>query len=146
MRIITLFMLVALLGLSMYVVGVSITGRSASVLEYEIIGCSLNTNLDFMKIDNKEQVCFDGKKLHFSVENVGTGDISGMSVFLDADYDVTMVIRDEILQGAISQQDLSFGGQELSGIRMLTVYPVVGDGVHRTVCENSAISVEVDKC
>ena len=146
MRIITLFMLVALLGLGMYVVGVSITGQSASILEHEIVGCSLNTNIEFLMIDGKEQVCFDGNRLHFAVENTGTSEITGMNVMLAADYDVTMVIRKLILPGNLAQQDLSFGSQTMDGKRVLTVYPVVGEGIHKTVCDNSAITVEVGDC
>ncbi len=69
-----------------------------------------------------------------------------MSVLLAADYDVTMMIRKPLLPGELAQQDLSFGSQTMAGRRMLTVYPMVGEGIHKTVCDNSAITVEVGDC
>lgn len=146
MRLFTLFMLLALIGLGIYVTGVSITGQSAALMERELVGCSLSTGIDFLRIDNTPQACYKDNRIYFSVENIGSSEISGLLVKLEADYDLTMRLKDELATGSMSQHDLGFGAQSLSGVKLLTVEPMITAGGGSTLCDNAAISVALEKC
>jgi len=143
MRIVTLFMLAALVGMMIYVTGVTITGQSAAVMEEELVGCSLNTRIGFLSIDDIDQVCYRDDSLYFTVENLGSSELSGMMVHLESDYELTMLIKRELGAGEAMQQELLFGQQDMSGARSLTVYPVIGD---RTVCDDSGITIDLKRC
>lgn len=122
----------------------TITGRSAEVMKDEIVACSLNTDMEFLKLNGLVQACYRDNSLYFIVENTGTSQISGISVQLESDYDLTMTIKEPVSPGETSQQSISFGSQGIRGARSLRIYPLIGP--ERTVCENAGIYTELDMC
>ena len=126
----------------------SITGNSSEMLRDDIISCSLNTDIDFLRLNGVVQACHRGNSLYFAVENTGTNKISGLSVLLDSDYPVTMTIKEVISPGDVSQQSLSFGAQQLGGVVSLRIYPLSGlsKGSDAVVCKDAVISAEISEC
>jgi hypothetical protein len=122
----------------------TITGRSAEVMSDGIVACSLNTDMEFLRLNGLVQACYRENSLYFIVENTGTSQVSGLSVQLESDYNLTMTIKEPIPPGETSQQSISFGSQGISGARSLRIYPLTGP--NRNVCENAAIYTELERC
>jgi hypothetical protein len=108
--------------------------------------CSLSTRIDFLRIGDSVQACYAGSNLYFAVENLGSDTISGLSVYLESDYNLTMLIREMMGPGDTKQESLSFGSQGLESAKSLTLYPLVGDISRRNVCRDAAIHVGLEKC
>jgi hypothetical protein len=66
-------------------------------------------------------------------------------VRLESDYDLEMRIKTIIVPGESSQQSLNFGRQEMTGMKSITVYPMIGS-TEKMVCENAGISLDLPKC
>ncbi len=141
------FIVMLVLGLpALLALGCAITGQSASVLEEEIVGCSLNTQIGFLTIGDEVQACYRDSSIYFVVDNTGSNEISGLSVSLESDYDITMNIRTGIDPGVSSPQNLNFGSQKLSGVRSLRVFPMIGSGDSMVVCTGAGISIPLERC
>lgn len=122
----------------------TITGRSAGLMSEEIVACSLNTDIEFLTLNDVVQACYRGNSLYFVVENTGTGYITGLGVQLGSDDGLYMTIRETIGPGETSQQSLSFGTQDVLGSGTLSVYPLTGEG--REVCGSASISTVLGRC
>jgi len=129
-----------------FVAGCGITGKSAAILKDQIEGCGLNTDIDVLKIDDVEQACYKEHSIYFSIENTGSSTISGFSVFLESDYNLTMVVKSTVSPGGTKQEQLFFGSQDLRGVKTLTVYPMIGDPAQRIVCTDSKLTIGMKEC
>ncbi len=125
--------------------GCSITGRTSTILEEELLGCSLNTDMEFLEINDHVQACYRSNSIYFVVDNTGIDMITGLSVSIEADYRLTMLVKTLIRPGETSQHSLNFGNQELVGVKSLEIYPMVGS-VDRRICKVAGISTEIKKC
>ena len=128
----------------LFIAACDITGQTSKALNEDIIGCSINTDVDFLQINDLVQACHRGSSLYFIIENTGTTQVSGLDVHLLSDYNITMLIKEQIEPGGTSQQNLNFGSQEITGSMSLTIYPAIGEA--RTVCRGSGITTMLNKC
>jgi hypothetical protein len=111
-----------------------------------IVSCSLNTQIDMMDVAGDVQACYRDSGIYFAVENTGSTALSGLSMHLDADYGLTMLIRSEVAPGETVQQSLSFGSQKMTGVRSLTIYPLVGGVDNDDLCVEAAITAALRPC
>lgn len=141
-----LLLVIALVAPVFFVAGCSITGRTAGVMDDGIVGCSLSTRIGFLEMNGEAQACYMDKGIYFVIENLGSESISGLSVVLESDYALTMVIKGTAAPGETVQQSLNFGGQALNGVRSLTVYPLVGSAEAKSICQGAGITVALKRC
>jgi len=141
-----MLLVLALVAPAFFVAGCSITGRTAEVMDEEIVGCSLNTRIGFLEMNGDAQACYRDTGIYFVIENLGSNRISGLSVRLESDYDLTMVIKGSAVPGETVQQSLNFGSQALTGVRSLTVYPLVGSAEEKSICQGAGITVALERC
>ena len=140
----TTILIIALAIIAFFNTGCTITGNSADLLEQDIIGYALNTDIDFLKINGQVQACHKTDTLYFVVENIGTSEISGFSILLESDYNISIVIKENVVPGYTSQQSLNFGSQNLANVKQLTIYPLVGE--NNAICRESSITTELEPC
>ena len=126
--------------------GCSITGQTSGVMHDYIISCSLNTQIEMMEVADDVQACYRDNSIYFAVDNTGSTTLSGLSVHLDADYALTMLVRAEAAPGETVQQSLSFGSQKMDGLRSLTIYPLVGGVDNDDLCVEAAITAALHPC
>jgi hypothetical protein len=116
------------------------------VVQEVMAGCSLNTEIGFLRIADSVQACYKDSGIYFTIENLGSTEISGLSLKLEADYGLTMLVRGSVGPGQTLQQGLGFGSQKLSGVRSLTVYPIVEGISGEDVCVEAAITAPLERC
>ncbi|MFH1064145.1 MAG: hypothetical protein V1729_03635 [Candidatus Woesearchaeota archaeon] len=136
---------IAFIALLSLLAGCSITGRTAAVLTEEMIGCTINTDMEFLMINDRVQACYRNNSVYFVVDNTGVDMITGLSVNIEADYGLTMLVKTRIDPGQTSQHNINFGNQELAGVRSLKIYPMIGSTT-RKLCTVAGISTELNKC
>lgn len=139
-------MVIALVAPAFFLTGCTITGRSSDVLSEDIVACPLSTRIGFLTINDVVQACYRDSSLYFVVENAGSSQLSGFSVMLEADYNVTMLVKQKVLPGETVQESLNFGSDMLAGIKSLTVYPFVGDEGGMRECAAARITALIEKC
>jgi hypothetical protein len=128
------------------IAGCTITGNTPTMTTEEVIGCSLNTEIDFLTINDRIQACYRGSSIYFAIDNTGSNIVTGLSVYLQSDYNITLLIKGNIDPGESIPQNINFGIQELRDVRSLTVYPLTGDPKNKIVCRNAAIQTEIEAC
>jgi hypothetical protein len=139
-----ILLMIALVAPAFFMSGCSITGRSASTADDDLVACSLNTKVGFLEIDGSAQACHKDSYLYFMLDNMGSSTLTGLGISLESDYDLAMIIKEVIPPGETSHQGLSFGSQALDRITRLTITPLVGSG--RTACRNAAVSIDISSC
>jgi hypothetical protein len=139
----SLFILI-LAAIAMLNIGCAITGKTSEVLNENIISCSLNTEIGFLVINDEAQACYRESGLYFVIENTGSEMIHGLSILLYSDYNITMVIHEEMAPGDIMYQNLNFGTQTLGGVKSLTLFPFIGE--NEVFCRDATIGVELPRC
>ena len=107
--------------------GCAITGSSIKLLGNGNDGCS-KAEIKFTP-EGLSQTCYEGNSIIFSVENVGSSQLSGLVVVLESDHDISMSLRGILASGDSTKNRLSFGKQELRGVRSLSIYPLSGNSV-----------------
>lgn len=130
--------------LLLFTAGCAVTGKTSEVLNEDIIGCSLSTEIGFLTINDDIQACYRESSLYFVIENTGTEMINGLSISLQSDYNITMVIHEEMAPGDIMYQNLNFGTQMLGGVKSLSLLPFIGE--NEVFCRDATIQVELDRC
>jgi hypothetical protein len=141
----TILIIMAIVAPVFFLGGCSITGKTSEVFTDNIVGCSLNTEIDFLRINGAAQACYRENSLYFVVDNKGINTVTGLSVYLESDYNITMLVRESIGPGESLSQDINFGNQGLRGMRSLTVYPLIGDA-QGIVCSNIGITTDIEEC
>ncbi|NQU79550.1 hypothetical protein HQ545_07310 [Candidatus Woesearchaeota archaeon] len=139
-------LLLALAGTLLFLSGCGVTGSMSHTLDDEIIGCSLNTEIEFLKIDGDVRTCVGEEGMYLAVDNTGTSMISGLAVSVDYGYDVTMHLRGVISPGETKQHRISFGSTGLPGTTSVTVYPMLGDFNQNIICGDAVIRSEIGEC
>jgi hypothetical protein len=134
--------LIIIAAIAFFVAGCAITGKTSAVLKDEILGCGIDTQIDILKIDDIEQACYKDNGVFFAVENMGSTSISGFSVFLESDYNITMNIRSSLKPGETKQEQLFFGNQKLNGIKSLSISP----SIEGNICDMAGIRLEIRRC
>jgi len=129
-----------------FVTGCSITGKSSAILKDEITGCQINTQLEVLRIGDVEQACYKENSVYFAVENRGSTTITGFSIFLESDYNVSMLVRSSVKPGETKSQQLFFGSQNMDGMKSMIVYPMIGDPAEKIICRDSKLTLELNKC
>ncbi len=109
----------------------------------EMTDCSFGADIDFIKLGDEPQVCYEGNRIFFSVENNGLSLISGLSVLIESDYNITMTVKKAVLPGQSSENMIGFGTQRLSGVRSIEVSPLASDG---HVCQGAGIHAAIEEC
>lgn len=138
-----LFMLM-LAAIAVLNIGCEVTGKTSELLNEDIIGCSLNTEIGFLVINDEVQACYRESGLYFVVENTGSEMIHGLSIQLNSDYNITMVIHEEMAPGDIMYQNLNFGTQTLGGVESLTLFPFIGE--NEVFCRDATIDIDLPMC
>lgn len=124
--------------------GCTISGQASSVLEDDIVGCSLNTDIDFMKIGDRVQACYTDSSIYFAIDNLGSNTVTGLSIELKADYDLSMFIKESVASGESKPVTIDFGSQSIDNPTTITIYPAVGKS--RLLCSNIPITADIKKC
>jgi hypothetical protein len=138
------FMIMGSMALIFFMLVFALAGRTVETAAKDAAGCSLSTRIDFLRINDEVQACYAGSSLYFAVENLGSDTLSGLSVYLESDYNLTMLVKGSILPGSAKQQSLNLGAQSIANPNSIVLYPVVGDS--RDVCRDAGIRTELAEC
>jgi hypothetical protein len=107
--------------------GCAITGSSIKLLGNGDDAC-MNAQIRFTP-EGLSPTCYEGSRISFSVENVGSSQLSGLMVVMHSDHRMSMSLRGALAPGESTRNILGFGKQELEGVRSLSIYPVAGSSV-----------------
>ena len=114
MRWILTFMMVAIVGLTTYMAGCSVTGdNDASATK----GCEYTA----LGLNAVNPTCYDEGIVYFNVDNTGSVAMSGLKVYLEASYNMSISIKDQINPGAPIKKRLAFGNQGITNFKSITI-------------------------
>jgi hypothetical protein len=137
-------MIIGSVAILFFIVVFAMAGKTVDNATKAASSCSLNTRIDFLKINDQVQACYKDNSIYFAVENLGSDTISGLSVYLESGFNLTMLVKGSISPGAAKQQSLNFGPQSIADVKSMTLYPVVGES--REVCADAGVKAVLEKC
>ena len=137
-------MIIGSVAILFFIVVFAIAGKTLDTATKAASSCSLNTRIDFLKINDQVQACYKDNSIYFAVENLGSDTISGLSVYLESGFNLTMLVKGQIEPGSAKQQSLNFGSQSIADVKSMMLYPVVGE--LREVCTDAGVKAVLEKC
>ncbi|HII72772.1 TPA: hypothetical protein HA265_08505 [Candidatus Woesearchaeota archaeon] len=118
----------------------------AAVIGTNMNGASTTSKCETAEITmmEDEPACYHDSTVYFNINNAGT-EITGLKIFLEANYNLSVKIENSMSAGAPGRKKLSFG-QQIGGFKALTLRPVVNEGGVQLVCKDKWIRAELQEC
>ncbi|MBW2968481.1 hypothetical protein KY362_08425 [Candidatus Woesearchaeota archaeon] len=131
---------------AMLLTGCTITGKSSTAMYGELVDCSLNTDIEILEFDGIQQACYRENSIYFIADNTGTTKITGMNIYLESDYNLNMKVKTIMDPGDTKEQTLHFGTQELTGVKTLTIRPMITIDGEQVTCSDAGIQLLLTRC
>ena len=129
-----------------FFIGVSVTGNMTKDLNSDFSSCAAGVDIDVLKINTAVQACYKESSLYFAIENQGSVSLSGFKVILQADYPVSMTIREGLPAKQTSQHNLNFGTQKLTEVKGLKIIPLIKSTAGLRQCAAAGIEIDIRPC
>jgi hypothetical protein len=139
-----LLLIIVLMIPPIVLVGSSITGMSASVNEQSDVNCNMNTKIDFLIMNNIKQICQKNNEIFFIIANQGTTPIEGLWVEIEANYNLTMILKESVSPGSASQHRITFMNP-VPGMKNIRVHPLA-EKMDKSKCVGAEVISEIGQC
>lgn len=143
-RIISCIIVVLCLALALSGCSATLTGNT--VLSEAVFDCSISTDIEIFTINDVPQACYRDNGVYFTVDNMGSSYIEGLTVTIDAEYDLTMDLLEPIRAGGVAEYGLSSGTQKLTNVDSMIIRPIIDSGRGSIVCDAASIKVDLKRC
>jgi len=141
-----LFSTILLIGFAIALGGIVMSwGKSEYAMEKSAESCE-GVSLSLISYDNNKGVCYEGNKLHFTIQNNGEIDLGGVKVFVVGGAEIYSALVDKQMYVAdVVRLDLEY--PDVGKIEKIIFVPVFGSLSEERLCPKNGFSAEgISEC
>ncbi len=94
----------------------------------------------------EEPACYSNNTLYFNIRNTGLKDLSGLKIYLESEYNLSITIKGRYKPGAPIRKKLSFGKQDMKEMKTITIRPIIDQEGKEIVCKEQKLMLKIERC